>query len=1265
MRKKSLSVFIAILALTLALFACSDGGKKDYKFALDKTEITMSVGETNLLALSTDYENPDVSWSSSDASIVEVNGFGGITAKKSGAATITVSATLGKKKYSAECKITVLSTYNETFEETVIYPNDTLDVSLTGGESIANFAYTIAVTKDGTTVENAVKDNVFSVTEAGEYTLTYTVNGDGLTESTVTRVIKVAEPKSYGLISGFETTSSVYKQAAASYEITDAPVGNPEGSEKALRLEYSATEQHLRFTIPFNLLSVENMNDGGYFELTYFVHHPELTVPYKHYGYVDVMRSAEDSSNSSIVKRYTGSMFTANEWAHQRLYVSDIKDFAGENVELYVRYHFGNDKPAAGYIDYVYITGFRYCYGDATVENGNDFDAAIPMIADYDFTVTNASGSEVASGNAAAHTIGKDDLPVGEYKLKYTSKDNSVAQKTLERKLVVLSENEFAVSADNVMAFYQGANGLRPLADVENVVLTSDELPDGATEGAKAVKLSGDTEKLNTENGLAANTLKVQAKFNGVRLDKIVANEENLGKYLEFTVRYNSDKVADGTAINWQYFYILDGANCFASLENLSNFVQLKANQWVNVRIPVLQLKEMIDRITAVKTGTNAVCALYPAMQIYNRDKADNYSVYFYGARLVEGADFGDVTLADASLYRNERLDVTMTRNEKGFGYTLKAEKDGVDVTADVIAENEKGKSFMANVGGEYTLTYVMRAYGFNKKTVMRKITVSQDMAYFREFEDVTLYIGQTLDLGISEPDIANFRYTVKALLGGEEENAISDDVFAPTKAGAYTIEYKVNGDGYAEATLTRNVIVKDTRAVGDIYDFDTVGTIAAWGVASSGKTADIPDGVPGEKKTALKLVTSADSANMQHTLVYSWADKTAYNLMNGVDKLDDNDYYVLRYYLKSALTTQSRRLAFIDLIGDVSKAGGNDALVIRWSEVALEINKWAELRVRVGDFRSAALTKNAETLYLRIHYNKTTTAPVISEAYYYSFTLERGEKQVAPNTGFSVELFDTKGELTAYTYKIYDRENVVVKSGDNTSAVISEGLGAGKYTVVYEHNDASVKKNITRTLNVATKEAIVSDITDGYVQAITRPDKTPVNLEWGIVTDTSLLPQTGLPEITKAIKITGDKTVAKGNYPIVFKYTVDIADILTDSAYEGKSLRFYVCQSSDAETSAVGSNWNELYLDSGLKDHLGGKGHVATKTSGYGGIKAKDVADLIPNQWVEFKLSVATIKSWFVDSTANYSSFNIGMMVHTINSADFDVYVSALEIVD
>lgn len=1264
MRKKRLLVLIAVMTFALTLFACGGNGKT-YKFELDKTEITMTVGGTDLLTLNTDYENPDLSWSSSDTTIAEVNGFGGITAKKSGTATITVSANIGKKEYSADCRVTVVSKYSETFEESVIYPNDTLDVSLTGGGSIANFAYTVVVIKNGTIIENAVKDNIFSVIEAGEYTLTYTVNGDGLTESTVTRVIKVAEPKEYGLISGFETTSSVYKQAASSYEITDAPVGNPEGSEKALRLEYSATEQHLRFTVPFNLLSVENMNDGGYFELTYFVHHPGITVPYKHYGYVDIMRSAEDSSNGSIVKRYTGSMFTVNEWAHQRLYVRDIKDFAGENVELYVRYHFGNDKLASGYIDYVYITGFRYCYGDATIESGNDFDAAIPMLMDYDFTVTNTSEVTVTTGNATAHTIGKDDLPVGEYKLKYTSKDNSVAQKTLERKLIVLSKNEFEVSADNVMAFYQGANGLRPLADVENVTLAFEELPDGATEGAKAVKLSGDTEKLNTENGLAANTLKVQAKFGGIRLDKIVSEEENLGKYLEFTVRYNSDKVADGTAINWQYFYIIDGADCFASFENLSNFVQLKANQWVNVRIPVLQIKEMVDRITAAKTGMNAVRALYPAMQIYNRDKADNYSVYFYGARLIDGANFDDVTFADASLYRSERFNVTMTRAEKGFGYTLKAEKDGADVTADVITENENGKFFMANVGGEYMLTYVMRAYGFNEKTVTRKITVSQDMAYFREFEDATLYIGQTLELGISEPDISNFRYTVKALLDEVEEDAISDGVFEPTKVGNYVIEYKVNGDGYAETTLTRNVIVKGTRSVGDIYDFDTVGTIAAWGVASSGKTTDLPDGVPGGKKSALKLVTSADSATMQHAFVYSWSDKTAYNLMNGVDKLDDNDYYVLRYYLKSNVTTQTRRLAFIDLIGDVSKAGGNDALVIRWNDVALEINKWAELRIRVGDFRSTALTKNAEKLYLRIHYNKTTTAPAISEVYYYSFTLERGEKQVAPDTEFSVELFDTKGELTAYTYKIYDSENVVVKSGDNTTTVISEGLGAGKYTVVYEHNDASVKKNITRSINVTTKESLISEITDNYVQAITRPDKTPTDLEWEVVTDTNLLPQTGLPEIAKAIKITGDKTVAKGNYPIVFKYTVDIADILTDSAYEGKSLRFYVCQSSNTETSAVGSNWNELYLDSGLKDHLGGKGHVATKTSGYGGIKAKDVADLIPNQWVEFKLSVATIKGWFVDSTANYSSFNIGMMVHTINAADFDVYVSALEIVD
>ncbi len=1250
---KKILALVLVFVSALALFACGDKAP-DYKFELDKTEITMSIGETGLLAVNTDYENPSLSWSSSDPTTVDVNDFGGITAKKSGTAKITVSATFGKKNYSAECAVTVINKYNETFEETVIYPNDALDISLKGGTGIENFAYTVTVTKNGVAVENAVNENIFSVAEAGEYTLTYSVSGSGLGNSVVTRVITVAEPKSYGFISGFETTSSVYKQAASSYEITDAPDGSPSGNEKALRLEYSANEQHLRFTVPFNLLDVKNMNDGGYFELTYYISHPVVKIPYKHYGYLDIMRLPEDSSNGSIVKRYTGSMYTVNEWDTQRLYVADFKDFIGENVELYARYHMGNDKPTDGFIDYVYLSEFKYCYGDAVVNAGKDFDAAIPLAKDYDFVVSDASDESVATGNATAPIVSKDVLTVGEYKITYTLKDNSVSEKTLERKLTVLPAGSFDLSAENVMAYYTGANNLRPLVTAENVTLETAELPQGAQDGAKALKLSGDTEKLNTENGLGPKTLKTNVKFGGIRLDKIVAEPANLGKYLDITVRYNTDKVDDGTPISWQYFYIVDGADCFVSFEKLDDFVQLKANQWVNIRIPVLQIKDMVDKIIAAKTGINAVSALYPGLQIYNRDKADNYSVYVFEAKLTDGADFGEITLGDKTALRNERLDVSVSRGESGFRYTLKAEKDGADVTESVITTSGNTKYFAADTAGEYTLTYTFAAYGYNAKTVTRKITVLQDAMYVKDFDDETLYIGQTLDLSFTEAGIDNFSYTVKAILDQSEVQGVIDNenIFAPTAAGVYTIRYTVNGDGYVESTVERTVTVKETRGFGEVYNFDAIGLNTYLGSSVEEMTSDIPANAPGNKQSVLKVTVDTASGNLIHIF---GKNGNAYNFMKDIDKLDDNDYYLLRFYLQSENDSFAKRdWIFIDFLSTFPTPP-TAAQQIRWARVPFFMNQWVELKIKVGDFRDTAKNNNYDSLYLRMHYNTTQQTPKITNVYYYDLSLVLAEKKVAPNTEFSVGLYDS--DIPEYSYEIKDETDRVVESGTNASVTITNGLAAGRYTLVYTHNSPKIAdKTITRTISVT--DSVLPEINGtNYIKAKTREDQGAIPLDWEIVSEN--LPQNGLPAgLDEAIKISGNAY----NKPVVFKYMVDLLPILNDEQYAEKSIRFYVYQAKANETN--GNKWSTVNLNSEMNDFIGTKGHVGVTENTADGQNTGALyfgADKELNKWHEVKYTVADLKAKYTASTVA-KGLNIGMMIHITN---VDVYVSALELVD
>ena len=123
--KKSFKIigFIFFFLMTIFLFAC-DGAKVSF---LEK-EVSISLGEEMELEVKTSGKDIELEWSSSDDSIVKVDGEGKITGLAVGKAIITV--TVKGKKAKATIEITVTE-----FEGTISFAEAEITVSV-GSEQL-------------------------------------------------------------------------------------------------------------------------------------------------------------------------------------------------------------------------------------------------------------------------------------------------------------------------------------------------------------------------------------------------------------------------------------------------------------------------------------------------------------------------------------------------------------------------------------------------------------------------------------------------------------------------------------------------------------------------------------------------------------------------------------------------------------------------------------------------------------------------------------------------------------------------------------------------------------------------------------------------------------------------------------------------------------------------------------------------------------------------------------------------------------------------
>ena len=212
--------FVTIIICVLFTLLCgllSGCGETSPAIQLSDSELTMYVGDSQMLKYTLADEDADVEWASSDTKIVSVRR-GSIKANAEGTATVT--ATVGS--YVAECLVTVLSR-----EVTISQTTATIDL-----DSGINTVQLTATSSDGGTISWSTSDPELAMVENGLVTATGNDIGDVIITasrgaakaSCVVSIIMPSRPADYYKLSK-ETNANVMANPGKWFYFADGSNG--------------------------------------------------------------------------------------------------------------------------------------------------------------------------------------------------------------------------------------------------------------------------------------------------------------------------------------------------------------------------------------------------------------------------------------------------------------------------------------------------------------------------------------------------------------------------------------------------------------------------------------------------------------------------------------------------------------------------------------------------------------------------------------------------------------------------------------------------------------------------------------------------------------------------------------------------------------------------------------------------------------------------------------------------------------------------------
>ena len=199
---------------------------------LDKTELTLTEGETETLTATVKPDNADnrkVTWSSDKTEIATVDGAGRVTAVKAGEAVVTVTTEDGGK--TATCKVTVKAKAVGVTEVTL----DKTELTLTEGETETLTATVrpdnadnkkVKWSSDKTDVATVDGTGKVTAVKAGEAVVTVTTEDGGKTATCKVTVKAKAVPVTGVEVNPWAVTLSVRGTSKLSYTIRPADATN-------------------------------------------------------------------------------------------------------------------------------------------------------------------------------------------------------------------------------------------------------------------------------------------------------------------------------------------------------------------------------------------------------------------------------------------------------------------------------------------------------------------------------------------------------------------------------------------------------------------------------------------------------------------------------------------------------------------------------------------------------------------------------------------------------------------------------------------------------------------------------------------------------------------------------------------------------------------------------------------------------------------------------------------------------------------------------
>ena len=199
---------------------------------LDKTELTLTEGETETLTATVKPDNADnrkVTWSSDKTDVATVGGDGKVTAVKAGEAVVTVTTEDGGK--TATCKVTVRAKAVNVTEVSL----DKTELTLTEGETETLTATVkpdnadnrkVKWSSDKTDVATVGGDGRVTAVKAGEATVTVTTEDGGKTATCKVTVKAKTVPVTGVDVNPWAVTLSVSGTSKLSYTIRPADATN-------------------------------------------------------------------------------------------------------------------------------------------------------------------------------------------------------------------------------------------------------------------------------------------------------------------------------------------------------------------------------------------------------------------------------------------------------------------------------------------------------------------------------------------------------------------------------------------------------------------------------------------------------------------------------------------------------------------------------------------------------------------------------------------------------------------------------------------------------------------------------------------------------------------------------------------------------------------------------------------------------------------------------------------------------------------------------